>query len=258
MIFHTEEGNGFPVVLIHGFCETNQVWKRITPVLATHYRVISIDLPGFGKSKSIDRPFTVEDVAREVLRFLKEELALSSCAVFGHSLGGYVMLAMVEQDETFFSGIGLVHSTALADSAERKQARGKVIEFVKANGVDPFIRSFIPPLFYSPTHPTVAETVAQAGETPQETLIGYTEAMRIRPDRTHVLKAFSRPVFFLAGEKDSIIPVQALEEQARLAPKSSLVIMHGAAHMGMLENAEDTADAMLMFMQKVYGQPSMP
>ena len=109
------------------------------------------------------------------------------------------MLAMANKQPDLFSGIGLIHSTANADLPERKLARNKVIEFVSANGVLPFVQSFIPPLFYDQRNPSVAGTVSLASATPLSTLISYTEAMRDRLDRNHVLKRFNKPVLFLAG-----------------------------------------------------------
>lgn len=251
MINYTEEGKGFPIVLIHGFCETHEVWLKVAPLLAANYRIISIDLPGFGKSDALTRPFTIDDAARKVIHFIENDLKLTTCVAFGHSLGGYVVLAMAEHRPQLLAGFGLIHSTAFADSQDRKVARGKVIEFVKENGVNPFVQSFIPPLFFSRSHPAVADTVTLAEHTPPQTLIGYTEAMRARPDRTHILKQYKNPVLFVAGEKDSIIPVQSLEEQAKLATLPSLVILHNAAHMGMLENVPETTQAIQMFMRRL-------
>lgn|SRR5690606_6674749 len=251
MIHYSEKGEGFPIVLIHGFCETHEVWAEVVPLLANNHRIISIDLPGFGNSDALTRPFTIDDAARQVISFLEGDLKITSCIALGHSLGGYVVLAMAEHKPELLAGFGLVHSTALADSEERKVSRGKVIEFVKEHGVSPFVQSFIPPLFFNQAHQAVAGAVAMAERTPAQTLIGYTEAMRARPDRTHILKEYKRPVLFLAGERDSIIPVQSLEDQAKLALKLSLIILHNAAHMGMLENIPETAQAIQRFVQRL-------
>lgn len=250
MIHYTEEGKGFPIILIHGFCETHEVWLNVSPLLATNYRIISVDLPGFGKSDALTRPFTIDDAAQKVISFVENDLKLTSCIALGHSLGGYVALAMAELKPQLLAGFGLVHSTALADSEERKISRGKVIEFVEEHGVQPFVRSFIPPLFFSQSHPAISVAVELAEKTSKQTLIGYTEAMRGRPDRTHVLKEFTKPVLLLAGEKDTIIPVQTLEEQAKVTSNPALVILHSAAHMGMLENVSETAEAIQMFLQR--------
>jgi pimeloyl-ACP methyl ester carboxylesterase len=251
MIHYTEEGKGFPIVLIHGFCETSQIWSELAPALAARYRVIAIDLPGFGRSSTLNHPFTLTAVAHRVTGFLKENLKLTTCIAFGHSLGGYVVLAMADQQPAMLEAFGLIHSTAVADSEERRISRGKVIEFVAQHGVLPFVQSFIPPLFFNPRHPAVSTVVELAAQTSAQTVMGYTEAMRNRPDRTRVLKEFKKPILLLAGKNDTIIPVQSLEEQAKLAPDASLVVLHEAAHMGMLENVSETANAIRTFLQRV-------
>lgn len=250
-LYYKEQGSGFPLVLIHGFCETLDIWKLITPTLANDFRIIAIDLPGFGKSSALQQPFTIDEVADAVIDFLQNELKLSACAIAGHSLGGYVTLSMVEKKPDLFKAFGLVHSTAYADSTERKASRNKVIEFVTQHGVEPFIESFIPPLFYDKSNANISWVVELGLQTPKATLIGFTEAMRNRPDRTHVIKSFTKPILFIAGNEDSVIPVNSLSDQAALTKMTTLCVLEGSAHMGMIENQDETCSVLREFLLKI-------
>jgi pimeloyl-ACP methyl ester carboxylesterase len=78
-----------------------------------------------------------------------EERDVKSTIVIGHSLGGYVALAMAALDEEFCKKLALFHSTVYADSDEKKANRDKVIGFVTQNGVAPFIQTFVPSLFFN-------------------------------------------------------------------------------------------------------------
>jgi len=242
-----EKGNGLAVILLHGFCETHEVWNLVADRLALNFRTISVDLPGFGRS-ILPPPNSIDDAAALVIDFIVEDLDLDQCVVLGHSLGGYVALSMVEKNPELFSAVGLIHSTAFADSDERKIARGKVIEFVINHGVKPFIESFIPPLFHDQMSPHILSTVALASKTNKQTLIGYTEAMRIRPDRIHVLKGYEKPTLFVAGRLDTVIPVKAICDQSSYSRNPSLTVLEGVAHMGMLENEELTAKVIGQFL----------
>ena len=248
-IFYTDQGKGFPVVLIHGFCETHEVWTRFAQQLSKDFRVISVDLPGFGTSKSLQEGFSVANAAAKINELLIQ-LEIPKCIPIGHSLGGYVTLEMVNQQESMFAGFGLFHSTAYADSDERKTARNKVIEFVSKNGVPAFIETFIPPLFYDKANPDIPFAVAMALQTTQEALIGYARAMRDRKDLTSVIKKFNNPIIFIAGEKDTVIPPETLQKQAELAAKPHLYVISNVAHMGMFEKESETLNLTRGFLVK--------
>jgi pimeloyl-ACP methyl ester carboxylesterase len=149
-----------------------------------------------------------------------------------------------------FSGFGLFHSTGYADSEERKASRNKVIEFVSKNGVAAFIETFIPPLFYDTSNPHIPFAVKMALETKQETLIGYAQAMRDRPDLTSVIEKFNNPIIFIAGEKDTVIPLETLQKQAELAAKPQLYVIPNVAHMGMFEKETETLNLTREFLVK--------
>jgi pimeloyl-ACP methyl ester carboxylesterase len=248
-IFYTDQGKGFPVVLIHGFCETHEVWTRFAKQLSRDFRVISVDLPGFGKSKSLPAGFSVADAALKINELLIQ-LEITGCIPVGHSLGGYVTLEMVNQKVSMFSGFGLFHSTAYADSDERKAARNKVIDFVSKNGVPAFIETFIPPLFHDKTNPHIPFAVKMALQTKQETLIGYAGAMRDRQDLTSVIKKFNNSIIFIGGERDTVIPPETLQKQAELAVKPHLYMIPGVAHMGMFEKEAETLNLTHDFLVK--------
>ena len=246
-IFYTDQGKGFPVLLIHGFCETHQIWDSFSKELSKDFRILSIDLPGFGKSELLTTPFSLAEVGFRVLEFIKE-LKIESCIAIGHSLGGYVNLAMVNQEPKLFKAFGLFHSTAYPDSEERKLSRNKVIEFVSKHGVKPFIESFIPPLFNNQSNQHILPLVRLASQTKTETLIEYVKAMRDRPDRTNVLKQFHGPVLFIAGEKDSGISPESVKTQAGLVLNANLHVLPEVAHMGMFECEETTRRVIYKFL----------
>src|SRR5688572_5895818 len=246
-IFYTDQGKGFPVLLIHGFCETHQIWESFSNELSKDFRILSIDLPGFGKSALLQEPFSLTDVGLSVLEFLKE-LKIESCISIGHSLGGYVALAMAEKQPKLFKAFGLFHSTAYPDSEERKLSRNKVIEFVSKYGVTTFIESFIPPLFNDQSNPHILPLVRLASQTKAETLIAYVKAMRDRPDRTNVLQQFQGSILFIAGDKDVGISPDSIKKQAGLALNVNLNLLPHVAHMGMFESEVMTLGLVCKFL----------
>jgi pimeloyl-ACP methyl ester carboxylesterase len=226
-----------------------KVWEDFVPSLDSNSKIYTIDLPGFGESPK-PLSFSLSSVAMEVLNWMNE-LKLPPCALIGHSLGGYVALAMVEKNPERFAGFGLMHSTALPDSAEKKQSRDKVIEFVQKNGAPAFTTNFIPPLFADKNHPAI-ETVREISKPASaEVVIGYTKAMRDRVDTTGVFKSFDKPVLFIVGKEDPGIPVESVKNQSMLCRQPEFHVLEKVGHMAMFEAPQTTAEIVLGFSQKV-------
>src|SRR5690554_1397428 len=121
---YIDQGQGPAVVLIHGFCGSSGYWKHIIPKLSTSYRVIAPDLRGHGLSSAGSKTGTVELLADDIAALLCH-LHIEQAIVFGHSLGGYVTLALVERHSELVRKFSLVHSTALPDSEEAKLKRSQ-------------------------------------------------------------------------------------------------------------------------------------
>lgn len=238
-LYVKEKGEGFPVVLLHGFCETHKIWDGVLSALSSCYHVLAVDLPGFGKSDFPEGTFSLEDIADRIIQWLGDR-QIEKCVVLGHSLGGYITLAMANKNPKLIAGFGLVHSTAYADTEEKKANRNRVIAFVKEHGVKYFIESFIPPLFADQQNNRIPKMVEIGAATPLQTLIAYTLAMRDRPDRINVLADFKGKILFLAGEVDSLIPIESIRNQARFCKWPFVAVLEGVAHMGMLENERET------------------
>jgi pimeloyl-ACP methyl ester carboxylesterase len=245
-----ESGHGFPVVLIHGFPFNSTIWDQFRKNLDGKFRVLTPDLPGLGKSSALPEGFSVADAARALLNKL-DELKITDCVVVGHSLGGYVAIEMVAQHKSRFAGLVLFHSTANPDSAEKKENRNKLIEFVERNGPEAFTGKFVATLFSNPDHPGVARAreialLAQAGA-----VTGYLAAMRDRPDTGNILLNFQDRVLIISGKNDTAIPPESLKKLTGLSPRIWLELLDGVGHMGMFEAAEKTAEIIDRFVGHV-------
>ncbi|MBL6446158.1 alpha/beta hydrolase [Fulvivirga sp. 29W222] len=249
-ISFSEKGSGFPVVLIHGFCETRDIWGAFLDTLSAHYRVITPDLPGFGGSALPAGDFSIDNVADIIYEWL-QELGAKKVIMIGHSLGGYITLAYAKKYSDTLRGIGLFHSTAFADSNEKKSSRNRTIDFVRERGVEVFAHSFVPQLFYlknrTALKPEIEGVVNTAAQTPEASLIGYTKAMRDRNDRTDVLQSLNVPVLIVAGDKDTSVPIEAIYEQELMPKKAIVHIFDNVGHMGMFEKKQQSLKAIQDF-----------
>lgn len=255
-IFYRKAGAGKPLVLIHGFGEDGDIWQQQIESLQDHFLLIIPDLPGSGRSELIE-DMSMEGMAEVIKAIINYELPVSSApgggwvgaSIAGHSMGGYITLALTEKYPELLSSIALVHSSAYADSEEKKATRQKAIEFVQTNGAHAFLKTAIPGLF-TPTWAAdnkdkVDALIEQARGFSNEAITSYYRAMIARPNRTALLKNFGKPVMFIMGEHDQAVPFQQSLQQCYLPHISFVHILRNSAHMGMWEETEKLNQALL-------------
>jgi pimeloyl-ACP methyl ester carboxylesterase len=247
-IFFRDQGEGVPIVLLHGFCETHEIWDGFDKKLSSYGRVISIDLPGFGKSPLPPGSLSIDLVARIILKWLREN-KISAPVLVGHSLGGYVTLAMAALAPEFLKKKVLFHSSVFADSEEKKANRDKVIDFVIKNGVEPFVQTFVPSLFYDKNHPQIERVKSICIKTPLPTLVEYTKAMRNRPSQVEFFKKHQHPTLILAGDKDEIISLEISGKMASIGSNSVFYALPETGHMGMIESEIEAVEKIREFIQ---------
>ncbi len=238
-IFYRVFGSGIPVLLIHGFGEDGEVWKQQVEYLKDKAQLIVPDLPGSGQSEMID-DMSMEGMA-EVMHAIIHEEELDTVTAIGHSMGGYILLALVEKYWNHIDAFGLFHSTAFADSEEKKATRRKGIDFIREHGAFEFLKTATPNLFSPMTRDEqpkiIDEQVAIGNNFSADALVSYYEAMIKRPDRTNMLQKTTLPVLFIMGKYDMAVPMQDGLKQCYMPKISYIHILQQSGHMGMLEES---------------------
>ena len=249
-ISYIDQGEGKPIMLLHGFCGSSAYWSEVVPVLSENYRVIAPDLPGHGDSKTTLENYSIADIA-DILQEFLDKLNIGQVAMFGHSLGGYITLAFAEKYSGSLNSFSLVHSTAYPDSEEAKKGRTANIEKVNHEGIKTLIDGLVPKLF-SPENlkEEYIETAKQIGyRTPSDGAIHTLSAMRDRPDRNSVLESTSLPVLLIAGEQDQIIPAEKTFSVSKANIKQTIIKDSG--HMSMYEHPSELIAVIKNFMEKI-------
>lgn len=245
------------LLFLHGFGESREVWTDFTRGFPDEYRLLTLNLLGHGTNVHDIRDYSMEAQARYVAEQLRQknvEKALLVC----HSMGGYVALAFAERYPEMVAGMVLFHSTALPDPEEKKANRDKNMDFVRRNGVEKFMESFIRPLFAPVNRERLLERrefLEDIGKaTPQDTVLGALQAMRDRPDRTQVLRNARFPVLFIVGKEDVAVSVESILPQLALPAQSHALLMSNVGHLGYFEEPEVTCRAVVDFAGGVFGK----
>jgi pimeloyl-ACP methyl ester carboxylesterase len=258
LVYHVH-GTGVPVVLVHGFAETSQVWVNQVESLAGQFELIIPDLPGSGESELI-ADLSMEGFAEAIKLVLDDHFRAPARAntalvtLIGHSMGGYITLAFAEKHPGYLKSFGLFQSTAYADSREKTTTRRKGIEFIHKHGAFPFLETAIPKLFSPITREArpamVSEYLSSLSNFSSKSLVLYYEAMIRRPDRSHVLKTKDLPVLFVMGKYDTGVAPNDSLALCQLPDLSYIHTLAQSGHMGMLEEVKKTNRLLAQFISE--------
>jgi len=253
-ISYRTTGSGPMVVLLHGFGEEGSVWRNQYNLFLDNQLVIP-DLPGSGESDMID-DMSMEGLAVAMMEMIntigREDERI---ILIGHSMGGYVTLAFAEKYPERLKAFGLFHSTAFADSEEKKETRRKGISFVEQHGAFSFLKTSVSNLFAPANREQNEALIEEQFDTVRNfsgtALVHYYEAMMQRPDRTAVLQKTTQPVLFVMGKYDAAVPLEDGLKLCYLPQLSYIHLLENSGHMGMLEEAAHTNQLFVQFVKDV-------
>ncbi|MBL7884367.1 MAG: alpha/beta hydrolase [Bacteroidia bacterium] len=253
-IAYTDSGKGRVVVLLHGFLGSHEVWVETAKKLSKRFRVISIDLPGHGKTPSIGYYHSMELLAQSVKAVL-DQIGVRRYVVVGHSMGGYAALAFAELYPENVCGICLFNSTSYADSEEKKKERDKVIRLVKKEHKH-YVTEVVTGLFAPESLSKIAAEVDKvkriAVATTRQSIVNSLEGMKERKSRDLILKFAEYPVLFVVGKKDSVINYETMYSQMALCKYPFVLMLEYAGHMCFYEAAKETQKELMDFAERCF------
>ncbi len=236
------------IVWIHGFGEDSSVWEDFLPSIHTYHTSHVFEHAHTTGHRSIGE-------YAEDLRVFLEEKNIGKPVLIGHSMGGYIALEYAALYPDGVKGLGLFHSSASADSEEKKKERDKTRAFIGENGTEAFIRNFYPNMFSGNFRQENADLVAAhirryTGLNPQA-LMTATASMKNRRDHVGTLKGFTFPVFQILGKMDAFVPLEKALEQTALLQHPYTLVLDQVAHAGMYEASSVCADFINYYLQSV-------
>ncbi|MFD3407322.1 alpha/beta hydrolase [Aquirufa sp. HETE-83D] len=224
------------LVFLHGFGEDERVWADFLPFHTFSFPTIC---PAYATWTDCA---TLADYARKIVSFLPSD---GPFILVGHSMGGYIALEIASQFPELIQKVVMLHSTFVADAAEKKVNRDRTADLLAKKGTSFFIGPFLPNLF-GPAFSDM-ELLANLAERyrtlPAEGLIAATRAMRDRKDFTSFVQQITIPFLFILGEQDALISPESI---TRFVTKS-VVILPNVGHQGTYEAPEAVAEAINQF-----------
>ena len=240
------------VVLLHGYLESMLVWEEFIPHIYKEVRVVTLDLPGHGISVVQGECHTMEFLADAVAAAM-EALGVERYTVVGHSMGGYVALALCERYPERLEGLVLLSSTPNADSEEKAEARRREIALIKSGKKELLARMAPAVGFATDNRARMKDTIADLEElvvvTEDEGIIALLNGMIARPDRNEMLLKSPVRQLFILGRKDEYITPEIAATMVEGHPQAQVAWLENSGHMGFLEEPELCAEALLGFVK---------
>lgn len=250
----SDQGKGRVVVLLHGYLGSHLIWKETIDNLKKNYRVIAIDLPGHGGTGNFGYAHSMNLMASAVKSVL-DQLRLKKCVIIGHSMGGYAALAFADLFPDYLKGICLYHSSAYADSEEKKTDRLRAVELVKKSRTV-YTKATIKNLFASKNlkylKKEIAFATAIAKSTKKEGIVAALLGMKDRPNRDIILGLVNYPIMMIIGEHDNVLNHNMLLEQSRLVKNLHLLYLEHDGHFGFLESPIQSNKALRKFLRQCF------
>ncbi|MEO9477143.1 MAG: alpha/beta hydrolase [Cyclobacteriaceae bacterium] len=224
-IKYYEMGEGQPMVILHGWGSSKEVFKRFITYYSKKFRVFAPDLPGFGESETPKIPWTVYDYQEFLVAFL-EALAIDNPLLVGHSHGGRISVVHASKNKT--KGLILLGSAGVRIvplKVRLIKVAKKVIFVFGDNKVSLTINKALNSIFASKDFKSAAQS-----EFHKKTIVAV-----INEDLRHLMPEIDSPTLLIFGKNDKDTPISHGKIMHKLIAGSKLEIIENAGHYTFLD-----------------------
>ena len=250
-----EAGTGWPVIFVHAFPLTSEMWRPQLDAVPDGWRFIAPDLRGFGGTRALDPPPAADpcpsgmDAYAADLGDFMDCLELDDAVMVGLSMGGYVAFAMYRQAPARFNGLVLADTRPQADTPAGRDGRARLREALARDGTKALADQMLPKLLAAPADPALADWVRRTIERADPAGVDAAiVALMDRPDSTADLPRIACATQILVGELDEITPPADAEAMAIAIPRSTKIVIPGAGHLSNLERSDQFTRALCDFL----------
>ncbi len=246
-VFYKATGSGQPLLLIHGYPLSGELFKNNRALLARNFRVITVDLPGFGLSRAPNADASIENYASTVLGVM-DALNLKQVVAGGMSMGGMTLFQMYKMAPERFRGLIFIDTTADPSGVAEKVNWLGTGQQAQEKGVASLVDILMPRMLTGQSRMTMPNQVMHLGSLVKQAslngAVGGATALANRPDANPILPTIRVPTLYLFGAEDNLTPPEVAMKMQMNTPGSRLVLIPGAGHAATFEKASAAARAM--------------
>lgn len=246
-IAYLDGGRGETLVLLHGIGGDKDHWTRVSRHLTPHYRVVAVDLPGFGESsKPSEWRYRAQDQV-ERLRTIVQALGLKGAHWGGSSMGGFIAASYAARYPDDVASLWLVDPAGVSSAQPSEMIQrikaGEPIPLFAQNPdeFDAVFRFVMtePPYVPTPIKRALAERAAANYQLNEKI---FMEIMESSPALETFASGITVPTRIVWGEEDRVLHPSGAQVLTRLMPNASALILPGIGHLPMIEAAKPVAE----------------
>ncbi len=244
-INYLEQGEGELVVLLHGWGSNITLFNHTVSVLSKKYKVVAMDMPGFGESDEPKEPWCVDDYVDFVLKFI-ESYSPKKVTLLGHSFGGRVIIKMCSRALPFeIDKIILVDSAGVKPKKTFKQkAKQNIYKATKNIYSSSAVQKMFPDALENLRKKNGSADYNAASPMMRQTLVKVVEE-----DLTELMPNVKAPTLLIWGTLDDATPLSDAKLMEKLMPEAGLVTFEGAGHYSFLECQAQYGRVLASFMK---------
>ncbi len=234
-IEYTEQGEGIPVLMLHGWGSSFDFYKGIMASLSDRCRVVAINFPGCGNSDTMLEPWNLNDYCSLVLKFIKA-VNLENPILIGHSHGGRVILKITAEKMLNPPKIILLDSAGLIPRKSIKQKfRAKSFKAIKNTLSLPIIKNYSGELLEKARNHYGSADYNAAPPVLRQTLVSL-----VNTDLRNIIPNIDCPTLLIWGENDTDTPLEDAKIIESLIKDSGLCVFENAGHFAFYEQQSRT------------------
>lgn len=237
-------GVGKPLILLHGLGASSFTWRIVIPLLAQRFRVIAIDLPGFGRSsKDPNRDYGLDNQAQTLIQFL-EEIGIKKAVLVGSSMGGAIGLWMAKKAPEKFEKI-IVMAPAVSSQlmpVELARLSNLFLPTTTLLMSKTLIRTILKRVLSK--HELITDEIVRHYQRPYieepKSINTFIKATSILSDSRlpHELSDIESEILILYGAKDRLVPKAVMDQLRKVLPKAQYIEHKTAGHHPMEDEPE--------------------
>ena len=236
-IYIGDEGKGFPLVLVHGFFGSSKMWEPQTNFFKNHFRVITPDLPGFGKSNKAKSHNNIQSIANLLLDCL-EDKKIYKFYLLGHSMGGMIVQEMAKKVGDKISKLICYSTGPTGEMPERFETIDQSRENLKNKGLETTAKNIAKTWFVKGESAKYFDICIEAGnQTSMETADNALVAMK-NWNGVDTLKNIKNETLIVWGDQDKSYNLEQVKTLENNIENSKLIIFKNCAHNVHLEKPD--------------------
>ena len=233
----SDEGNGFPLVLVHGFLGSSKMWEPQIDFFKDYFRVITPDLPGFGRSNKAKSHNNIQSIANLLLDCL-EEKKIDKFHLLGHSMGGMIVQEMAKKSGEKISKLVCYSTGPRGKMPGRFETVDQSRYNLKKNGLAVTVKNIVKTWFVLGEKAKYFDLCLEAGK---QTSIEAADNALIAIKNWHGVKNLQdikNNTLIIWGDKDKSYNLGQVQTLEKNISDSNLVIFKGCAHNVHLEQPD--------------------